>query len=138
MNPYRPYSGGQSVSPIGVLSARISGYYPLSNNRMIVESVDNFRYKVRPINYDETIDVDHWELFPNNLERTRFFVPNNTVREGVVVSPIGTKMKFIISESRFNSITYNKNIVVGQEMVEIYRTQNDPNDILYFLKDGEV
>ena len=133
-SPYRSYLNGQSVMPIGNLQRRMDGYYPASNGKSIIEFVDECQYKIRPIGYDDLLEAVHWELLPAMLIRTRFYVPSNLVRTGVVVRPINDLIRRMVIESDEHEIQYTDGTIGNVEPVEILRMSDDPDDILYYLK----
>lgn len=133
--PYRSFSIGQSVSPIGDLQSRMNGYYQASNGKLIIEDVDEFTYRVRPVGHRDVLDAEHFDLIPINVQPTRFFAPANMVKPGVTVRPVVENRTRVISECLGNKAYFIGGGFLGNEPVEIYKMIGDPNDMFFFLRE---
>lgn len=131
--PYRQFVSGQSVRPMGQLSKYIDGYYP--NNRFVIEEVNEFEYKVRPLGSTDLLEANHFDLIPVNLMRSHFFVPCEMVKVGVAVRKLDTKQYNLVKESKEDSVVLNDGNVLKNEVVEIMKFMDDPNDINYYLRE---
>jgi len=135
--PYRSFSIGQSVSPIGDLQSRVNGYYQASNGKLIIEDVDEFTYRVRPVGQRDVLDAAHFDLVPINVEPTRFFAPANRVKPGVTVRPVTESKTRVISECFGNKAYFMGGGCLSNEPVEIYKMIGDPDDMFFFLREED-
>ena len=133
--PYRSFSVGQSVNPLGHLRSRINGYYPTSNGALIIEEVDGTSYRVRPVGHHDVMDADHFDLLPMNVKPTRIFVPANMVKPGVTVRYVLEGKTRMVSESIGGKVYFVDGGSLKDEPVEIYKMIGDPNDMFFFLRE---